>query len=136
MKKGRMLHIQKYIKNYGLSSKSRHIALNDIHDLKQTIGILGLKHTLLAKMGNILYFGCKIIFCTPVDTLWYTLSGTGEEYFVIWTQIEMCFKADTVLRSQWNAKYFYILVKNINLIWFEYTDINILINPFTANPGY
>ena len=64
--------------------------------------------------------------------------GPGWEifwYFVIWTQIGMCFKAGIILHIQLNAKNFSWLVDNY-LIWFEYAEIQILINPFTANLGY
>ena len=37
---------------------------------------------------------------------------------------------------QWNSKDFYVVVGNNNLVAFEYADFGILINNFTATPGY
>ena len=62
-----------------------------------------------------------------------TLTATGEKYFVIGVQIGVCCKAGRGFHIHWNAKHCSMLVDGNYLIWFEYPDINILINPFTAN---
>ena len=44
-------------------------------------------------------------------------------------------QAGTVLRILWNTKHFPMLVENTYIIWFEYTEFHIFINPFTAIIG-
>ena len=53
----------------------------------------------------------------------------GEEYFVIWTQIAMCCEARSwyIFYILWNTKN-YMMVENNPLVWFEYTDFDVLIN--------
>ena len=45
----------------------------------------------------------------------------------------MCCKADTILHILWNAKHFSMSVEK-NLVWSEYMDFHISINPFIAYP--
>ena len=44
----------------------------------------------------------------------------------------MCCQAGAILHILWNAKHFPMFVENNYLIWLEYTDFHIFINPFTA----
>ena len=65
-----------------------------------------------------------------------TLPAISEGYFVILTKIGMGCKAGTNMHILWNAKHLPVLVENNHLVWFEYTDFYILINPSTTITEY
>ena len=53
-----------------------------------------------------------------------------------WTWFVMYYRVDTLLYILLYAKHLSMCAGNDYLAWFRYTDVRILIDPFTTNPGY